>query len=215
VSSHTIDAAPRHNSGLRASDGWRIETIELSSAADLMVKYHYTKSCSRVAVYRHGLISPSGCLAGAVLWLPPTKVAAQTVDDNWRSVLACSRLVVHPSVPTNGASFLLGASMRAIDRGRWATFVTYADTGQGHTGSIYKATNWTEIGATKASATWVHLETGEQRGQKRGPRNLTSQEMVDAGFVRNPNLPKIKFAHWSPRSDIPDRPDIRAIFTKC
>jgi len=190
---------------LRASDGWAVETVSLSDATDLVRQFHYSKSAANTATYRHGLIDPSGDLVGSVIWIPPTKNAAATVDDNWRAVLSCSRLVIHPDVPANGASFLLGRSMSMIDRSRWATFVTYADTGQGHTGAVYKATNWFEIGPVPAGDTWRHSVTGEQRGRKRGPRTMTKDEMLNAGYVRNPPMPKIKFAHWSKHSHKPTR----------
>lgn len=199
---------------LRAADGWRVETVAFADAVGMIKKYHYTKSAANTAVARHGLIAPSGDLMGAILWMPPTKVAARTVDAAWRSVLTCSRLVIHPQVPTNGASFLLGRSMSMIDRSKWATLLTYADTKEGHTGAIYLATNWTQVGPVAAGDTWTHSVSGEQRGRKRGPTSLSVSEMLAAGYVRSRPLPKIKFAHWSKHSAIPDRPELRNLTTK-
>ena len=54
-------------------------------------------------------------LLGVAQWLPPTRVAAESVNkENWQRVLSLTRLAVHPLVPTNGASFLLGRSIRII-----------------------------------------------------------------------------------------------------
>jgi hypothetical protein len=36
--------------------------------------------------------------------------------------------------------------MRLIDRTRWPVLLTYADSGQGHTGAIYLAAGWTRDG---------------------------------------------------------------------
>jgi len=114
--------------------------------------------------------------------------------DNPRGVLTLSRLCVAEDVPTNGASFLLGASMRTIDRAAWPTLLTYADTSYGHTGAIYLATNWTRLGEVPGSDAWIS-PTGERRGRKRGKRNYSTQEMQDMGFSRLPRAPKIKFVH--------------------
>ena len=132
---------------------------------------------------------------GAALWIPPTRTAGEAVaGDAWAGVLALSRLVVAPEMPTNAASFLLGGSMRQIDRDRWPVLLTYADTRQGHTGAIYRATNWTCDGPVPAGDVWID-GTGRQRGRKRGNRTLSAAEMRAAGFERAPAAPKIRFVH--------------------
>jgi hypothetical protein len=134
-------------------------------------------------------------LRGVALWIPPTKTAAQAIaGDDWQGVLSLSRFVVAPEVPTNGASFLLGRSMKQIDRRRWPVLVTYADTNQGHTGVIYKATNWTENGPVPAGDVW-ETAGGELCGRKRGGRTLTVAQMIERGYRKRPNAPKIRFVH--------------------
>ena len=87
--------------------------------------------------------------------------------------------------------------MRFIDRDRWPAFVTYADTRLGHTGAIYRATNWICFGEVPGKSVWIG-PSGEQRGQKRTDRNLTVAEMEALGFNRVPiRYPKIKFVHFA------------------
>ena len=146
----------------------------------------------------------TGTHTGAALWIPPTRSAAEALltngrgDDDWQGVLSLSRLVVDPALPPNAASVLLGRSMRLIDRTRWHTLVTYADTNQGHTGAIYRATNWTCDGPVPAGDVWVN-QIGEQRGRKRGGRTMTAAQMEAAGFTRQPAAPKIRFVHTTRR----------------
>lgn len=168
-------------------------------AKQLITKWHYSKGVANTSTYRHGLYRKSdGVLTGeawgVALWIPPTKNAALSVSDNWQGVLALSRLCVSPDAPPNAASFLIGGSMKLIDRQRWPVLLTYADTFHGHTGAIYKATNWIELGPVAAGDTWVD-QTGRQMGRKRGGRTLTAQEMREQGFTRLPLMPKIKFVH--------------------
>jgi hypothetical protein len=171
-----------------------------AEAVALVKRHHYSRSAPNTSTYRHGLYRFDGGLFrgdlyGVTIWLPPTRVAAESVaGKDWQGVLTLSRLVVLPEVPTNGASFLLGRSMQAIDRKKWPVLVTYADTAQGHTGAIYKATNWQEVGPVPAGDTWIGPD-GEQRGRKRGAFSYTAQQMRDMGFVRQSSLPKIKFVH--------------------
>ena len=183
------------------SGEWEVRPIEHAEGKAFIEQHHYSRSAANTSTVKHGLYR-DGEMCGAILWMPPTKVTAQSVVRgtrfDWRQVLSCSRLAVHPDTPHNAASHLLGRSMRAIDREKWPALVTYADTGHGHTGSIYRATNWICFGEVPPShgGIWIGPD-GEQRGPKRGNRTLTVAEMKALGFTRLPNSPKIKFVHFT------------------
>lgn len=164
-----------------------------------LVEHHYAKGCSKASLYRHGLYRADtapllGDLMGVAAWLPPLPGVAETVGEKGK-VLVLSRLCVHPDVPKNGASFFLAASMRMIDRQRWPTLLTYADTSMGHTGSIYKATNWKPAGVSHLTGNlWID-EHGMQRGRKAGDTHRTADEMRALGFKLKKPAPKLKFVH--------------------
>ena len=180
---------------MRAVDGWTVEAASLWEARQFVRLYHYARSSANTGTYVHALRRVWQSY-GFAIWIPPTRGAAESVaGEAWRGVLCLSRLVVAPDVPANGASFLLGRSMAMVDRSRWPVLLTYADTRLGHTGAIYRATNWTCLGPVAAGDVWVHSETGEQAGRKRGPRTWLASEMVAAGYIRQPSDPKIKFIH--------------------
>lgn len=183
-----------------------VRDVSFLEASELIQRHHYSKSSGQGSAYRHGLFDLQGNLLGVAWWLPPLPPAAMGLAEflggkpQW--VLNLSRLVVVPGVPKGCTSLLLGRSMRMIDRRRWPILLTFADTNQvdprtglHHTGTIYKATNWVELGPVEAGRVWVHKVTGEQRGTKRGPHNLTHAEMRALGFVKQPQAPKIKFYH--------------------
>lgn len=188
---------------------WLVEPCTQAQAREFIENIHYTGGCPNTAVARHALRHvDGGAIQGVALWLPPTKVAAQSVaGEAWRGVLSLSRLCVAPGMPTNAASFLLGRSMRMLDRNTWPTLLTYADTREGHTGAIYRATNWECLGEVPGSDAWRHRETNERRGRKRGPRNLSPTEMRELGFERLPRMPKVKFVHRACRVDTHPRVD--------
>jgi hypothetical protein len=180
---------------------WRVASIPRhGEAVNLIQLCHYAGGAPNTSTYRHGLYrnADGEVLAhawGVALWIPPTRTAAESVaGDDWQGVLALSRLVVHPDVPANGASFLLGRSMRLIDRARWPVLLTYADTAQGHTGAIYRATNWTCLGTTPGGDVWLD-RYGRQTTRKKGRRTLTAAQMTADGCTRQPSLPKVKFVH--------------------
>lgn len=177
---------------------YEVREIDQATAIELVVRWHYARGGSNTAVYRHGLFRrDSDEPLGVAWWLPPTKVAAQSVtnreDDAWQGVLCLTRLVISPDVPTNGASFLLGQSIRMIRRARnWHTLLTYADTGEGHTGAIYRATNWEYLGLAKGHPRWLNPETGRHVAKK-ATVTRTTQQMLDLGYERTPPTPKHKF----------------------
>lgn len=176
---------------LRASE-YTVCPVSHKDAAAFIREHHYARGCSNTSVLATGLFA-GGALLGASLWMPPTRVCGESVaGEGWRGVLALSRLAVAPSVPTNGASFLIGRSIRLLRRdARWSHLVTYADESQGHTGAIYRATNWTCAGRTKPEPRWLTAD-GAQVARKAG-RSRTRAEMEALGHRLDGRHSKIKF----------------------
>ncbi len=69
--------------------------------------------------------------------------------------------------------------------------MTYADTWQGHTGGIYKASNWRYVGLTDPE--WVFVQNGRAMGRKRGDHTFNHQQMLDMGFNAVGRFAKHKF----------------------
>lgn len=178
---------------------WEVRTAPLATVRALVEAHHYARGGSNTAVYRHGLYRRgSEELMGAAWWLPPTKRAAESVTEDWKACINLTRLVVHPDAPTNAASYLLGASMRLILRdGRFHTLLTYADTGQGHMGTIYEATNWEFVGETSGEPVFIDSE-GRQVSRKSGPVSRSHDEMEALGYTNLGRSPKRKFVYRFP-----------------
>tara|TARA_R110000868_G_scaffold19297_2_gene83108 strand:- start:14667 stop:15191 length:525 start_codon:yes stop_codon:yes gene_type:complete len=158
-------------------------------------EHHYARGGSNTCVYMHGLYRRSDdTLCGVAWWLPPTRVACESVNKaDWKRVLSLTRLVVLPDVPTpNAASYLIGRSIRLIRAdGRFVSLVTYADEYMGHTGGIYRATNWQYVGRTGPYARWETSE-GTQVAAK-ATVNRTKAEMLARGHRRVGAYHKHKF----------------------
>lgn len=176
---------------------WLVDTLALEQGVQLVTDEHYARGAANTATFRHGLyrretwpFSP----VGAALWIPPTRAAAEaTWPDNWQGVLSLSRFVIAPDTPTNAASFLLGRSIRLIRRDpRWECLVTYADEWQGHTGIIYRATNWVYAGLTKPERVYVD-GNGRMVARKAGPKTRTHADMLELGCRCVGSFAKHKF----------------------
>ena len=172
-------------------EDYEIRDCPLHEAAAFISATHYARGCANTAVYVHGLYR-GDTLVGAALWMPPTKVCAQTVHPEWRRVLALSRLAIAPGEPQNAASILIGESVRRIRRDRkWKALVTFADESQGHSGTIYRATNWVYVGRTKPEPRWEDA-SGRQVARK-ATKSRTAAQMDALGYRMVGKFSKHKF----------------------
>jgi len=174
---------------------WEVRDVKNSDAVAFVKQYHYSGGCSNTRVYSHGLFRMGSAeLMGVAVWLPPTGPAARSVNlDHWQKVLSLSRLAIHPNVPKNGATFLMSRSIKMIKKdGRFISLVTYADTRMGHTGAIYRASNWLYVGEMKGSPAWVNALTGRQVARK-ATTSRTNAEMVALGYEMVGVFSKHKF----------------------
>ena len=179
---------------LRKSD-WYVADASLASAQAMVRDHHYSRGGSNTAVYVHGLYRrQDDQLSGIAWWLPPTRVACESVNrEEWKRVLSLTRLVMLPEVPKNACSFLMAASVKAIKRdGRFVSLVTYADESQGHSGGIYRAANWGYVGRTGPYPRWIDPTTGRQVACK-ATKNRTAAKMLELGYERAGSFHKHKF----------------------
>ena len=192
---------PHAESRLRAPE-WEVRSVPLAVARQLVEQHHYARGGSNTAVYVHGLYHRSiGQLYGVAWWLPPTRVAAESVNKaEWQRVLSLSRMVMVPGTPANACSFLLARSIRTIRRERrFVSLVTYADESVGHTGGVYRAANWTYVGRTGPYPKWVDPRSGRQVAPK-ATENRTKAQMEQLGYQRVGSFHKHKFVLHLTRS---------------
>lgn len=191
----TLDTGRAYSDRLCAKE-WKVAGVGIDKARWLVQAYHYSRGASNTRTYLHGLY-PSAAFwdedcVGVAWWIPPTRDAAlATYPDRPEGVLCLSRLVVSPGVPKNACSFLLARSAKLIPKQRWPCLVTYADEWQGHTGSIYRATNWKYVGQTTPESTFSI--DGQMRSRKAGNRTRTTRQMLEAGAVCHGRHSKHKY----------------------
>ena len=180
--------------GIFRKSEWYVSDCPLKEAQKLVKEHHYARGGSNTAVYTHGLYrSFDSELVGIVWWLPPTRVACESVNkENWTKVLSLTRMVIIPGIPKNACSFLLSRSVKMIKNdGRFFSLVTYADEAQGHTGGVYKSANWTYVGRTGPYPRWVNKD-GAQVAPK-STVNRTKAQMEELGHKKIGSYHKHKY----------------------
>lgn len=140
-------------------------------------------------------------------------------ERNRKHVLELNRLVVLPQYNGgNIASQLVSGTLRMLPT---RTFVvSYADTGWGHVGYVYQATNWLYTGLTRPrtdkyseSGHARHYKVGEQRRQYRsakhryvylvGTRRERKEMRKELRYPVFDNYPKGESKHYSTENPIP------------
>lgn len=173
---------------------WEVRDMAFAAAKAMVAAHHYARGGSNTFVYLHGLYRKGYADAyGLVWWLPPTRVACESVNkDNWKKVLSLTRMVVLPGIPKNAATFLISRSVRLIRAdGRFVSLVTYADESQGHVGTVYKAANWRYVGRTGPYPRWE-----DAQGRQVAPKatvNRTKAQMESLGHKKVGSFHKHKF----------------------
>jgi hypothetical protein len=176
------------------SKDYVVSKIPHAQAAPFIVAHHYAHGCANTSTEAFGLFRRD-TMVGAALWMPPTRVAAESVDRaDWRRVLALSRLAVAPTEPTNAESLFIGAMLRTLNaERRWTCVVTYADESQGHDGTIYRATNWRYLGRTKPEPRWC--DASGKQVSKLSTKTRKAEQMRALGHRMTGKFCKHKFAH--------------------
>lgn len=75
-------------------------------------------------------------------------------------ILELNRLWIHDDVPRNAASYLVGNTLSGTAR---PLIISYADTGEGHIGYVYQATNWWYAGTSEDRMSWKIPDEGDTR----------------------------------------------------
>ena len=164
---------------------WKVAPIGMSSAVRLILSYHYSSSVSKQFVAIHGLFHITDDYNvlpyGVCWWQPlPSPSAAKFFHKDWKNVLSLSRLVCTPDAPKNAVSFMLSRSIKMLPS-RYHTLATYADTWQGHVGTIYKASNWQYLGLTDNKPVWCDVNDNNV-SIRQGDTTRKVAEMESLGY---------------------------------
>jgi len=136
--------------GLKLRD-FRVELIDYANAKNKIIKNHYTHTCPKPK-FSFGLVH-NGFSYGIVIFSMPSRqnIAASLGYENG-DVLELSRMFIHEGMPKNSGSYLIAKTIKYLKGfSKYKAVVTYADSTEGHTGTLYKASNFLEAGVSRAN----------------------------------------------------------------
>ena len=133
---------------------YTIQPIGYRAAMDLIVEKHYLHRrapCSFAFV----LINTDGIICGVITYGTPSSSSLREGifgKEFSNEVIELTRLWVDDTVPKNGESFLIGNTLRKVDK---KIIVSYAELEQGHIGTVYQATNFIYTGLSAKRTNWT------------------------------------------------------------
>jgi len=157
---------------LKVSD-YTVELSNYQTVKPFIEKWHYSGSVRGLHIsYCFTLFSPDGPfglpkMIGAMVYGEPAMpdVSKKYWPENPKIVLELNRLCCIDDTLKNTESYFIGQTMRWLKKNSdYRVIISFADPAQGHTGTIYKATNFKHKGMTSgAKALFVDGERLHQR----------------------------------------------------
>lgn len=147
-----------------------VKDIEVSAAMDCFRRWHYLGDSNIFATKCYGIYAGLW-LVGALAFGPPHATELRgyyerNTQDGWWEIV---RFALRDDLPKNSESRTLSIGIRLLRKSRKVVgIVTRADSGQGHTGAIYKAIGFTYLGLSAPKTDAVVNGKIRHRGVKKG-----------------------------------------------
>lgn len=123
---------------------YSVREMPSKQAMEVVIEKHYLHRrapCSKAFGLFLGEELKGVCLYG--ISASSTLLRGVCGEEESKNVYELTRLWVDDAVPRNGESFLIGNSLKKLDK---EIIVSYADASRGHVGLVYQATNWIYTG---------------------------------------------------------------------
>ncbi len=128
------------------TENYYVERITYQMAMEYVVAHHYLHRKAPCSV-AFGLFDNSNhyCVGVVTYGVSASSTLLKGIcgPEQASNVYELTRLWVHDSVPKNGESFLIGNSIKQLDK---EIIVSFADSSQDHLGIVYQATNFIYTG---------------------------------------------------------------------
>ena len=148
---------------MKPSNQYRVEQISRMECAKFILEIHYAKRYPSVS-YAYGL-KLDGELVGVITYgTPPSATLRRGIagDSNIKSVLELNRLCLLNNLK-NEASYLVSKSLKMLPTNK--IIISFADTEQGHKGTVYQAANFTYHGLSAKRTNWMVKGMEHKHGQ--------------------------------------------------
>ena len=170
-------------------DDYHVERIQYKLAMEIVIANHYLHRRAPCSLAFAMIHTQTNEIVGVVTYgvsASSTLLKGICGDDEKQNVYELTRLWISDDVPKNGESFLIGNTLKLLDK---EIVVSFADSSQQHLGVVYQATNFIYTGLSakfkdpkvkglenQHHATYANGLTNKQVIEKYGKDNVTFVE---------------------------------------
>jgi len=152
-----------------------IKQIPKSLAKHVYAKWHYLGKQDFVATHNFGAFYGGECLGAISFGPPPTWQVVFSLfgHKDQEGIFDIKRLAMKDECPKNSESRLIGVAIKLLRKETYVkAIITFADTAQGHVGTIYKATNFKYMGLGPQKSDFFINGKQMQRGKSKGKEGV-------------------------------------------
>lgn len=186
-----------------SKDNLTVGRVPTAVGADFIARHHYARGCG-INVICFGLYRGARLEGVAAFANSASQDAAASVfgPEHTAHVRDLQRFVLVDEAPKNSESWFLVRALRMFKKHKpdlWAV-TSYADTGYGHRGTIYQATNAIYSGTgTGGGASWRFVDaSGRMRSERQNGRTITRAEAIERGWSIHRATPKHRYVFLTP-----------------
>lgn len=184
-------------------EAYYVAKVDAKSGKEFVKEHHYSHGIHNGPM-TYGMFDRNETLVGVLAFATPSSEAVCSSvfgPEFKRSVTELHRLVLLDEVPHNAESFFISRALKLLrqDRPNYVAVLSFADTTQGHVGTIYQAANALYCGTT-GRATFYEDETGRLRHPRQNGVNITTAEALARGWTSVKREAKHRYLFLLPMS---------------
>lgn len=175
---------------------FEIKLIPAKLAKEYIHQYHYSKGSHNGPFPNYGLYH-NDRLIGVLMFATPCSenVRSSVFGKDYKdSVIELHRLHIQDGTPKNTESWFISRCLRQLlkDRPQTMAVISFADPTEGHSGTIYKATNFGYYGLS-SPAKFYKDQSGRLRHPRQAGKNITLKQAKEWGWELCPRMGKHRY----------------------
>lgn len=178
---------------------YHVKSIDMKTAKDYIIKHHYTHGCHNAPYPCYGLFEGQNLIGVLMFARPCSENVCSSIwgRDERFSVTELHRLHILDVTPRNTETWFMHQCFELMrhDCPEIKGIISFADSTEGHCGTIYKAMNFYYIGRTVSS--WFYRDpTGRLRHPRQNGVNISVDEAAKRGWTRERRAPKNRYLYF-------------------